>query len=91
MSLVIIFGRRGYRNMEDTHSLSLLFDEFSTLYRICIYFSSSTHNNIYLFKSLWGKEHKNVVALASLTFHPSDSVLLISFLTEAPRVNEINN
>lgn len=74
--------------MEDTHSLTFLLYELSKFY-MCIYFSGRNYNNIYLLKSRWGKEYKNIIALASLTFHPSDIVLLISFLTKAPRVNQI--
>lgn len=74
--------------MEDTHCLTFLFYELSKFY-MCIYFSCRKYNDIYLLKSQWGKEYNNIIALSSLTFHPSDIVLLISFLAEAPGVNQI--
>ena len=68
----------------------LLFSKFYIIY-IYIYFPHRKYSNVYLLKSQQSKEHKNIIALASLTFHPSDIFLLISFPTEAPRVNQIKH
>lgn len=63
----------------------MIFSDF--IYRVYI-FNVEKHN-AYLLKSQQGKEHENI-ALASLTFHPSDIVLPI-FLTKAPWVNQIKD
>lgn len=81
----------GGRNVEDTHSLIFLFYEFSKFYIISVFFSCRKHNNVYLLKSQQGKEHENIIALASLAFRPSDIFLLISLLSKAPRVNQIKD
>lgn len=85
--MIIFWGAEIWKTLILSPFYFMNFPNF--IYCVCI-FHVEKDNNIYLLKSQQGKEHENIIALASLTFHPSD-VFLISFLTKAPRVNQIKD